>query len=60
MKQLHRSKRGMIRAGTTCTIYAFSRTVQSDYPVQSRPSVELTLHVLVHMFIGKISVLLHT
>ena len=28
---------GMIRAGTTCTVYAFCRTVSLDYPVKGRP-----------------------
>ena len=34
-------KAGMIRASTTCTVYAFSRTLQSELT-----SVEFTQHVL--------------
>ena len=28
----------MIRVGTTSTVYALSRTVQTGYPVESRPN----------------------
>ena len=45
----------MIRPGTTCTIYAFSRTVQSELPsVEPTHAARYTSHELIKQIFKKL------